>query len=323
MTTKKQKRIRYFAVFMILNLVFEIATPTVALALTNGQVQPEYVGFEPAGSSEMVDLFTGDFKYNIPIMDVDGYPLNLSYKAGVNMDAEASWVGLGWSLNPGALNRAVRGVPDDFNGDEMESETKMKPFANSAQGVSASWWSGFSASFGLFGLSLGGAVNTSYGTNELLTFDSYKGYGYDHDQNSNVTYSQIYPFTTLTKSTGYGIAYSSQNGASEWNNEGDGVSHGISTPVGGLGFSKFNSVSTNVNTRTGSINKTTSSSLSMYASVSLDIYGGKTSVGIGYGVTSAYTLPAGFVSYSPRIPFDYVGSGKSDVFKNGYWWIYG
>merc|ERR1712228_95355 len=30
------------------------------------------------------------------------------------MSQEASWVGLGWNLNPGAINRTVSGVPDDW-----------------------------------------------------------------------------------------------------------------------------------------------------------------------------------------------------------------
>src|SRR5690606_26881965 len=64
--------------------------------------------------------------YNIPIMDVGGYPINLSYNSGVTMDQEASWVGLGWNLNVGQINRDVRGVPDDFKGDIMKSENNMR-----------------------------------------------------------------------------------------------------------------------------------------------------------------------------------------------------
>jgi hypothetical protein len=81
-----------------------------------GPGQPEMQAFKAVSSSDMVDLFTGDFSYNIPLMDVGGYPINLSYGGGVTMDQEASWVGLGWSVNPGAVNRNVRGLPDDFKG---------------------------------------------------------------------------------------------------------------------------------------------------------------------------------------------------------------
>lgn len=90
----------------------------VRLPLPGGPDQPEVQGFTPIGLSDMVDPFTGDFNYNIPLLEVDGYPLNLGYSAGVTMEQEASWVGLGWNLNPGVLNRNLRGLPDDFNGEK-------------------------------------------------------------------------------------------------------------------------------------------------------------------------------------------------------------
>ncbi|TNE54015.1 MAG: hypothetical protein EP338_08985 [Bacteroidetes bacterium] len=87
--------------------------------MPNGPDQPEVQSFTPIEASDMVDPFTGDFSYNIPLLDVDGYPINLSYKAGVSSDQEASWVGLGWNLNPGVVNRAMRGIPDEFNGKDI------------------------------------------------------------------------------------------------------------------------------------------------------------------------------------------------------------
>lgn len=93
-----------------------------------GPDQPEVQSFSPIDVSDMVDPFTGDFSYNIPLMDVDGYPLNIAYNAGVTMDQEASWVGLGWNLNPGVVNRNLRGLPDDYNGtEEIEKEMRIRP----------------------------------------------------------------------------------------------------------------------------------------------------------------------------------------------------
>lgn len=72
-------------------------------------------------AQQPVDLFTGDLKYNIPIMTIpspDGppIPLVLNYNAGIGVEQKASMVGLGWSLNTGAINRKVNGVPDDWKG---------------------------------------------------------------------------------------------------------------------------------------------------------------------------------------------------------------
>lgn len=90
--------------------------PTPYSPFTTGPGQPEMSAFTSVGSGNMVDLFTGDFSYNIPLLDVGGYPVNLAYRAGVGMDDDASWVGLGWNVNPGTITRNMRGLPDDFNG---------------------------------------------------------------------------------------------------------------------------------------------------------------------------------------------------------------
>lgn len=75
----------------------------------------------------MVNLFTGDFSYNIPLLDVEGYPVNLFYNAGIGMEQEASWVGLGWNLNPGVVERNLRGLPDDFKGDQIARNMGLRP----------------------------------------------------------------------------------------------------------------------------------------------------------------------------------------------------
>lgn len=117
------------ALFFLVILSAETLVPGAAYALTSGPSQPEMKQFEPAGTGDLVDLFTGDLKYNIPLGDIDGYPLNLAYQSGTGMEDEASWVGTGWSLNPGALTRSMRGLPDDFNGiDKVTKEYDRKPF---------------------------------------------------------------------------------------------------------------------------------------------------------------------------------------------------
>lgn len=113
----------FFAVLMLSDAIL----PTAVYALSTGPSQPEVQGFQPAGVNDMVNLFTGDFSYNIPLLDVEGYPVNLFYNAGVGMDQEASWVGLGWNLNPGVVERNLRGLPDDFNGDLVKRTMRLRP----------------------------------------------------------------------------------------------------------------------------------------------------------------------------------------------------
>ncbi len=126
MQKKTSKFKKTMAIYLAMMILLETLQPVQMYALTSGPTQPEFNAFTPIGTSDMVDLTNGDFNYNIPIMDVGGYPLNLSYKSGITMDQEASWVGLGWNLNVGQIERQVRGLPDDFNGDEMLYENNLK-----------------------------------------------------------------------------------------------------------------------------------------------------------------------------------------------------
>ncbi|HEX3933441.1 MAG TPA: hypothetical protein VHW43_02100, partial [Puia sp.] len=120
MTGKKRKRV--IAAFFTASLLVQDFYPAAAYALTSGPSQPEMQKFSPAGVNDMVDLFSGDFKYDIPLMDVGGYPVNLTYHSGSGIEDEASWVGSGWTLNPGSVNRNMRGIPDDFTGDNSTAD---------------------------------------------------------------------------------------------------------------------------------------------------------------------------------------------------------
>ncbi|KKO90753.1 hypothetical protein AAW12_14505 [Sphingobacterium sp. Ag1] len=99
-------------------MLYQTFCPLTALALTSGPSSPDASSFEPVDTSTMVNPVTGDFVYNVPLMEVPGpegsYPLSLSYHAGINLEQESSWVGLGWTLNPGSITRTVNGFPDDW-----------------------------------------------------------------------------------------------------------------------------------------------------------------------------------------------------------------
>jgi len=131
-------------------------------ARIGGPSQPEMSSFKSVGTSNMVNLFTGDFNYNIPLLDVGGYPVNIYYDGGIGPEQEASWVGLGWNVNPGNINRNVRGVPDDFNGkDTLKQLQIMKP--------NKTWGLGIGGDVELLGIKA--PVNASVG----VAFNNYLG----------------------------------------------------------------------------------------------------------------------------------------------------
>jgi len=116
---------------LALSMLLQIALPTCTYALADAE-QVDFAGFEPVGTTDMVNLFNGDFNYNLPVLNIPGpdgggYAMSLSYHSGVKPEEDASWVGYGWSLNPGILNRNKIGFADDFNGVTVETYNKNKP----------------------------------------------------------------------------------------------------------------------------------------------------------------------------------------------------
>lgn len=177
---KNKSLLKSVAIVLSFSLISEILFPTVAFALTGGPSQPEVQSFEPVGTNQMVDPFTGDFTYNIPLLDVGGYPVNISYHSGVTMDQEASWVGLGWNINPGVINRNMRGLPDDFSGDEIESEFNMKE--NRTFSVSSN------AGVEIFGADLvGQALGLDVSLGWGINYNTYEGLGFDMSAGANLS----------------------------------------------------------------------------------------------------------------------------------------
>jgi|GEM_PF-3446350 len=165
---------RPIAVFCLLNLFVDLLAPTFVHAVTGHSSMPEYRSFEPVGTTNMVNVFDGSFTYSIPLLDVpNGYPVTLSYHSNeINTEAQASWVGLGWTLNPGSVNRVKRGFPDEFNGQTVKYHTKMpKNWTLTA---------GTGASFELFSKASdektkGNGLGLNAGVN--IRFNNYQGFG--------------------------------------------------------------------------------------------------------------------------------------------------
>jgi len=212
---KNRKRISWM---MLSIMTLEMIFPALSFALSSGPVQPEIQSFEPVGTTDMVDLFTGDFVYNIPLLDVEGYPLNISYHGGVTMEQEASWVGLGWNISPGAINRAVRGLPDEFDGDTIEKEMNIKPEVTKKLGLAA-----VGEVFGV-----GDPYVTAGGTlGGYLTMSNYRGVSVDFTASSGVNLN----FYMVSAGINVGASIGSQAGASV--DYGASVGVGVSRSVSG------------------------------------------------------------------------------------------
>lgn len=142
-------RITVFVAYLI--LILQPLIPTMVKA-GNGPLQPEFQGATVDSNEQLVDPFSGDFHYAVDLMSEAGIPLSLNYTAGMSMDQDASWVGLGWNFNPGSIVRNLRGLPDDFMGDELTEDNNIRP-------------------------NITGGLSMAIGPNEVFGIDASKAYG--------------------------------------------------------------------------------------------------------------------------------------------------
>uniref|UniRef100_UPI002637B74A hypothetical protein n=1 Tax=Fluviicola sp. TaxID=1917219 RepID=UPI002637B74A len=184
---------------LIVQLLIDSTGLNYALAGDGGPTQPEVHSFEPIGTNQMVDPFTGDFTYNIPLFNLPGpdggYPVNLAYHSGVQMDQEASWVGLGWNINMGTINRQVRNLPDDFDQDVVKIKTDQKP----------NWTvtTGSKANYEIFGIDFSPvAAAATIGTGVNYYYNNYRGFGYSTDFGLSLKIRKIYSDGTGSKMSG-------------------------------------------------------------------------------------------------------------------------
>jgi len=214
--------------FLALFLLLQPLSPTALFALTSGPTQPEVQSFQPVGASDLVDLFSGDFSYNIPLFELPGpnggYPFNLSYQAGITTDQEASWVGLGWNLQPGAINRQLRGLPDEFDGsDQIRTKSSMAPNVTvgvgTGLGVELFGADGLSLRLGLTayqnnyrgaGYSIDGSLGFSKASTSGMT--SGIGLSFSLDSKDGVTLSPNLSLGSKNVNFGLGIGYNSKEG---------------------------------------------------------------------------------------------------------------
>ncbi len=217
-------RISIVSFFFAFLLLFQVWFPTFSYALTGGPTQPEFSSFSQIGSGNMVDLFTGNFQYEIPLFEVEGHMVALNYNSDAGMEEEASWVGLGWTLNPGSINRDVRGVPDDFNGEEIVKEYNYKGETTFGADVGAN-------------LEVFGKTNLGYRTG--VFYNTRKGPGLEQKFSAAVGYGSF--------NLGANLSYNTQEGI----DLGMGLSGGVGMEKNELSVNHFANLSSSMNSRSG------------------------------------------------------------------------
>jgi hypothetical protein len=257
---------------------------------TTGPGQPEMQSFQSVNANNLVDLFSGDFSYNIPLLDVGGYPVNLHYQSGITMDQDASWVGLGWNINPGTITRNMRGLPDDFMGEKDKVTKTVSVKDNRTVGVTIGANAELiGANMGTQGLSLGVFHNT------------YKGWGTETGLNANIN-SGSQAHGPLSGSLS--ITNNSQNGLD--------VSPSLSYKMSRDGAKENGSITigTNYNSRFGV------QSLQINGGVRYDGTMHKRLINslLGNGVSISFSRP----SYTPSMTLPYTSTQISFTAKVGF-----
>ena len=227
------KHIHIKAWFLLGVFLSDMLIPLGAWALTSGPSQPEVHSFEPVTTNQMVDLFSGDFTYNLPLLTVPGpnggYPVNIAYHSGIGMEQEASWVGLGWNISPGVINRDMRGLPDDFKNARVNKKKYTKTnrtysigadaFAGvEALGIDHDIGIGMSVMYNNYkGVGIGANFSTTssaalgglgIGLSNNLNFDPYSGLGYS----PSISVSKSFRNSKRTVSGSFGVQFSALEG---------------------------------------------------------------------------------------------------------------
>ena len=322
-----RKRIRTVSSFLLCIFFQFLATET--FALTSGPSQEEFASFEPIGTTEMVDLYSGDFNYNIPLLSVPGpnggYPINLAYHSGIGMDQEASWVGLGWNVNVGAINRSLRGLPDDFKGDVVEQKKHIRK--------STSVGLDFFQSSGEF-LGIPTGANGEFNPHNMqlqVYYNNYKGLGYRFKMQPVALASKDGGFSgglglSVDSQEGIGVDVSFSIGHQFANKKGTSGSFGLGVNGSlnsrqGLQFGFSGSVGAgSARNYTANVKYDKKSSYSWTESIGMDGHGSinyGASFSFNHGVPSA-SIPMKNVTYTMDLKLGFgVGPGAASGFTLG------
>jgi hypothetical protein len=299
---------RAIALFFLTLITAQLLPSSTAMALTSGPSQPEVQSFQPAGTSDMVDIFSGDFSYNIPLFELPGpnggYPFNLSYQSGISMDQEASWVGLGWSLQPGAITRQMRGLPDEFKGDPIYTKMSLDPSVTIGVGVGADV-----EIFGAADVTLGLGVSMNNYKGASYTIDG--SIGFSKSSSSGNTAGLSIGFS-LNSQDGVNINPSLSLGAKDVN-FGLGVGYNSKSGLGSISFT--HSISSSYEYE-HTVRRGSDKGKSVTKSYSQTLASGSASLSLAHpSYTPQITMPMKNIGISARIK---LGGAFWGIFADGY-----
>ncbi|RMF60085.1 MAG: hypothetical protein D6748_04890 [Calditrichaeota bacterium] len=227
--------------YLLISAFLTVFIPFINLSAGDGPTQPEAMQFEPVDVTDVVNLPTGDFIYALPLMEVPGteggYPLVLSYHAGIGPNQDATWVGLGWTLNPGAISRAVSGYPDDYDFGHVDTHYEASGYGKLLY---------LSAGLGPTGIDMSWDSNKGLvGSNAYLRIPLSKngktnlklGYSINNGVNIGFSRSGMYGNNRIT----LGINYSKKSGVGfsaigmQLDSEGNATGNNVSLSIRGIG----------------------------------------------------------------------------------------
>lgn len=220
-----QRRIAIVLLAIFLPSLFPV---NLLYASNNGPKTPEAASFEPVDATDMVNLLTGQYSYVLPLLNVPspegGYPIALGYHAGIALDQEASWAGLGWNVNPGAIDRSINGYPDDYN------SSRLDEFFYDAGGEQYASFVSVGYSCGIASVGLG----FNWGSNQALGGSMSIGVGPDLGGGVKANISMT--MGTSGSSIGIGVSAGGLSVGLSANSESDNIGINAGINSNGVGF---------------------------------------------------------------------------------------
>ncbi len=88
-------------------------------AEATAQPGPNAANFKLVNNGSGINQYTGSLNWKYHLLTVPGrggldFPIDLTYNSGIGCEQEASWVGLGFGLNLGSIERSVVYIPDEL-----------------------------------------------------------------------------------------------------------------------------------------------------------------------------------------------------------------